>query len=80
MITSIKEIKARGGIVIAVATEGDQEIADLADTVLPVPKTDKLMAPVLHTIVLQLLSYYCARQLGCPIDRPRNQAKSVTVP
>ena len=80
MITSIKEIKARGSTVIAIADRGDGEVAEFADMVLPVPKTDPLLAPVLHNVVLQLMSYYCARKLGCPIDRPRNLAKSVTVP
>jgi glucosamine--fructose-6-phosphate aminotransferase (isomerizing) len=80
VITSIREIKARGSMVVAIADQDDDEIGEFADIVLGVPKIDLTMAPVLHTVVLQLLSYYCARERNCPIDRPRNLAKSVTVP
>jgi glucosamine--fructose-6-phosphate aminotransferase (isomerizing) len=80
VITSIKEIKARGSMVIAIADQDDREIGHFADIVLTVPKIDCTMAPLLHTIVLQLLSYYCARERRCPLDRPSNLAKSVTVP
>jgi glucosamine--fructose-6-phosphate aminotransferase (isomerizing) len=80
VITSIREIKARGSMVVAIADQDDHEIGQFADIVLTVPKIDSTMAPVLHTVVLQLLSYYCARERRCPIDRPRNLAKSVTVP
>jgi glucosamine--fructose-6-phosphate aminotransferase (isomerizing) len=80
MLTCIKEIKARGSTVIAIAGQEDEEIGEFADLVLPVPRADVTMSPVLHTVVLQLLSYYCARERGLPIDRPRNLAKSVTVP
>jgi glutamine---fructose-6-phosphate transaminase (isomerizing) len=80
MITCIKEIKARGSTVIAIAGQDDREVGEFVDLVLPTPRADLSMAPVLHTVVLQLLSYYCAWERGCPIDRPRNLAKSVTVP
>jgi glucosamine--fructose-6-phosphate aminotransferase (isomerizing) len=80
VITSIREIKARGSMVVAIADQDDDEIGEFADIVLGVPKIDLTMAPVLHTVVLQLLSYYCAKERNCPIDRPRNLAKSVTVP
>jgi glucosamine--fructose-6-phosphate aminotransferase (isomerizing) len=80
VITSIKEIKARGSTVLAIADQDDEEIGEFADIVLNIPKSDLAISPVLHTVVLQLLSYYCARERGCPIDRPRNLAKSVTVP
>jgi glucosamine--fructose-6-phosphate aminotransferase (isomerizing) len=80
VITAIREIKARGPQVVALADREDTEISAFADTVLPLPKVDPLLAPVLQTVVLQLLSYYAARERGCPIDRPRNLAKSVTVP
>jgi glucosamine--fructose-6-phosphate aminotransferase (isomerizing) len=80
VITCIKEIKARGSMVIAIADQDDTEIQEFVDMVLPVPKTDPLLAPVLHTVILQLLSYFTAQERGCPIDRPRNLAKSVTVP
>jgi glucosamine--fructose-6-phosphate aminotransferase (isomerizing) len=66
--------------VVAIAQQEDKEIGEFVDIVLSTPKIDWLMSPVLHTVVLQLLSYYCARERGCPIDRPRNLAKSVTVP
>ena len=80
VITCIKETRARGSMVIAIADQDDTEIGQYADRVVPVPKVDPLMAPVLHTVVLQLMSYYCALERGCAIDRPRNLAKSVTVP
>lgn len=80
MLTAIKEIKARGPQVIAVADRDDAETAAFADVVIPIPRSDVFMAPVLQTVVLQLMSYYTARERGCPIDRPRNLAKSVTVP
>ena len=80
VLTCIREIKARGCRVIAIAQQDDLEIGGFVDRVLTTPKLDVLLSPVLHTVVLQLLSYYCARERGCPIDRPRNLAKSVTVP
>ena len=55
-------------------------MAEFADFVLRIPNIDPLMSPVLKTVMVQLLSYYCALERGCPIDRPRNLAKSVTVP
>jgi glucosamine--fructose-6-phosphate aminotransferase (isomerizing) len=79
VLTSIKEIKARKSPVLAVATEGDEAIEGLADTVISVPQVDPLFSPIVNTVVLQLLAYYAARQRGCPIDFPRNLAKSVTV-
>lgn len=79
MLTNIKEIKARGSPVIAVAEEGDEAIKELADAVITVPHVDSIFSPVVNTVVLQLLAYYTARELGCPIDFPRNLAKSVTV-
>ena len=80
VITSIKEIKARGSVVFAIADQDDEEIQEFVDVALAIPQTDPLLAPILQTVVLQLMSYYCAEQRGCPIDRPRNLAKSVTVP
>jgi len=76
---NIEEIKARGGIVITIATEGDQEIKKLSDTVLYVPKTSGLAYPFLTVIPLQLLAYHIARLRECDIDQPKNLAKSVTV-
>ncbi len=80
MLTTIREIKTRGSPVIAIAARDDAEVAEFADTVLRVPNVDPSLAPVLHTVVVQLLSYYLGLERGCPIDRPRNLAKSVTVP
>jgi glucosamine--fructose-6-phosphate aminotransferase (isomerizing) len=65
--------------VIAVATEGDRQIADLADHVLYVPRTPELLAPVVVSVPLQLLAYHIAKIRGCDVDQPRNLAKSVTV-
>ena len=78
-MTGIKEIKARQSPVLALVTEGDENIGALADWVITVPEVDPLFSPVVNTVVLQLLAYYIARQRGCPIDFPRNLAKSVTV-
>ncbi len=79
MLTNIKEVKARGSPVIALVEEGDDVVAEVADSVISVPKVDPLFSPVVNTVVLQLLAYYAARERGCPIDFPRNLAKSVTV-
>jgi glutamine---fructose-6-phosphate transaminase (isomerizing) len=79
VLSNIQEIKARGADVIAVATEGDTEIARLADHVLYVPRAPELLSPVLVSVPLQLLAYHMAKLRGCDVDRPRNLAKSVTV-
>ncbi len=79
MITSIKEIKARRAPVIAVTDDRDANIEALADIVLHAPHVDPLMSPIVNTVVLQLIAYYAAANRGCPIDNPRNLAKSVTV-
>ena len=79
MLTSIKEVKARGSPVLALVEEGDEAVAEVADSVIAVPKVDPLLSPVVNTVVLQLLAYYAAKERGCPIDFPRNLAKSVTV-
>jgi len=78
-LSNIQEVKARGGQVIAVAYDGDTEITKHADTVLRIPETDDMLAPVLAIIPLQLLAYHVARVRGNDIDQPRNLAKSVTV-
>jgi len=65
--------------VIALAEEGDKDIDQLADSVLTIPKVEAIFSPVVNTVALQLLAYYTARHRGCPIDTPRNLAKSVTV-
>ncbi|MFH0914510.1 MAG: glutamine--fructose-6-phosphate transaminase (isomerizing) [Chloroflexota bacterium] len=79
MLTSIREVKARGSPVLAVAQEGDETIRQLADWVINVPAVETLFSPVVNTVVLQLLAYYIAKERDCPIDFPRNLAKSVTV-
>jgi glucosamine--fructose-6-phosphate aminotransferase (isomerizing) len=79
ILSNIEEVRARGGRVIAVATEGDQEICRHAERVLYVPETLDLLTPLLTVVPLQLLAYYTAVARGCDVDRPRNLAKSVTV-
>jgi glucosamine--fructose-6-phosphate aminotransferase (isomerizing) len=79
MLSNIQEVKARGAKVIAVATEGDQEIGKYADHVLFVPHTPELLAPVVVSVPLQLLAYHVGKARGCDVDQPRNLAKSVTV-
>jgi len=79
MLVNIKEVKARGSPVIALADEGDEVIGELVDLVITVPQVDPVFSPMVNTVVLQLLAYYTAKYRGCPIDFPRNLAKSVTV-
>jgi len=79
VLTNIKEVKARRSPLIALAEEGDEAIRELADCVLTIPRVDAIFSPVVNAVVLQLLAYYTARERGCPIDFPRNLAKSVTV-
>ncbi|HEX7434353.1 MAG TPA: glutamine--fructose-6-phosphate transaminase (isomerizing) [Anaerolineaceae bacterium] len=79
MISQIEQAKARGGIVVAVATEGDERVASLADYVLWVPPSPWLLSPVVTVIPLQLLAYHIASLRGLDVDQPRNLAKSVTV-
>ena len=78
-MSNIKEVKARSGRVIAIATEGDGEIGDEVDRVLFVPPAPELLAPILEVVPLQLLAYHIALRRGCDVDQPRNLAKSVTV-
>lgn len=79
MISQIEQAKARGGMVIAIATEGDTFIASRADEVIYVPQTPPLLSPVVSVIPLQLLAYHIALLRGADVDQPRNLAKSVTV-
>jgi glucosamine--fructose-6-phosphate aminotransferase (isomerizing) len=72
-------VKARKGIVIALVSEGDTTIRNMADHVLEIPVTDEALTPLLAVVPLQLLSYYIAVLRGCNVDQPRNLAKSVTV-
>ncbi|HEX4022318.1 MAG TPA: glutamine--fructose-6-phosphate transaminase (isomerizing) [Acidobacteriaceae bacterium] len=78
-LSNIQEVTARSGKVIAVATEGDNEIAQLVDHVMYVPHAPELLSPVLEVVPLQLLAYHIAVRRGCDVDQPRNLAKSVTV-
>ncbi|HMD21446.1 MAG TPA: SIS domain-containing protein, partial [Alloacidobacterium sp.] len=78
-LSNIQEVTARSGKVIAVAVEGDNEIKQLVDHVLYVPRTSELLLSVLDVIPLQLLAYHIAVRRGCDVDQPRNLAKSVTV-
>lgn len=78
-VSNIQELKARGGPVIAIATEGDEAIRQIADDVFYIPKTLEMLTPILSVIPLHLLAYYVAVKRGLNVDRPRNLAKSVTV-
>jgi len=78
-VTTIKEIKARHSPVIALVSEDDEVMTGLADMVITVPRIDPLFSPVVNSVALQLLAYFVAKERGCPIDFPRNLAKSVTV-
>ncbi len=79
IVSNVQQVKARGGSVIAVVTEGDTEIAKLADHVLEIPAVSESLSPIIASIPLQLLSYYIAINKGKDVDMPRNLAKSVTV-
>jgi len=79
VLSNIKEVKARGASVIAVAVEGDTEIEKEVDRVIYIPSTHNMLAPILMVIPLQLYAYYVAVAKGCDVDKPRNLAKSVTV-
>ncbi|MEK7087141.1 MAG: isomerizing glutamine--fructose-6-phosphate transaminase, partial [Patescibacteria group bacterium] len=79
MVSNIQEVEARGGPVIALATEGNKEIAKIADDVVYIPKAPELLTPLLSVIPLQLFAYYMAVLRGHDPDKPRNLAKSVTV-
>ncbi|MBU1165003.1 glutamine--fructose-6-phosphate transaminase (isomerizing) [Patescibacteria group bacterium] len=79
IMSNMQEVKARKGKIIAVANEGDKEIAKIADDVIYIPKTIDLLNPILTVIPLQLLAYHIAQRKCCDVDKPRNLAKSVTV-
>ncbi|WCL49306.1 glutamine--fructose-6-phosphate transaminase (isomerizing) [Leptospira sp. GIMC2001] len=79
IISNIQEVKARKGKVIAIVTEGEKDIHNMAEYVVEIPKTEDCLQPLLSVIPLQLLSYYVAIHRGCNVDQPRNLAKSVTV-
>ncbi|HTN25906.1 MAG TPA: glutamine--fructose-6-phosphate transaminase (isomerizing), partial [Solirubrobacteraceae bacterium] len=79
MISNIQEVRARGAHVIAIATEGDDRLDDIAEEVLAIPRTDWMLQALLAVIPLQLFAYYVARKRGLNVDQPRNLAKTVTV-
>jgi glucosamine--fructose-6-phosphate aminotransferase (isomerizing) len=79
MISQIEQVKARSGLVLAVAHEGDEHMAQKADFVMPIPITHELLTPVLAVIPLQIFAYEMAVRRGADVDQPRNLAKSVTV-
>jgi glucosamine--fructose-6-phosphate aminotransferase (isomerizing) len=79
VISNIEEVRARGGQVIAVATEGDTSIKRFSDHVIYVPDAAECLQPLLSVVPLQLLAYHAAVARGCNVDKPRNLAKSVTV-
>jgi glutamine---fructose-6-phosphate transaminase (isomerizing) len=79
VVSNVQEVRARGAHAIAVVTEGDQVVSQVADELIEVPRTDWMLAPLLAVIPLQLLAYHIARRRGLNIDQPRNLAKTVTV-
>ncbi|HTU44005.1 MAG TPA: glutamine--fructose-6-phosphate transaminase (isomerizing) [Bryobacteraceae bacterium] len=78
-LSNIQEVKARSGVVVAIACQGDEEVAKMADHLITIPVTRELLLPLLEMIPLQLLAYHIAVRRGCDVDQPRNLAKSVTV-
>ena len=79
MVSNVKEVKARGAIVLGMTTENNTQIEQVTDDVFYIPQTCDVMLPSLTVIPLQLFAYYVASMKGCDIDKPRNLAKSVTV-
>jgi glucosamine--fructose-6-phosphate aminotransferase (isomerizing) len=79
VVSNIQEVKARKGKIIAIVTDGDETVKEIADHVIEIPDTDEHLVPILATIPFQLLSYHIAVMRGCNVDQPRNLAKSVTV-
>jgi glucosamine--fructose-6-phosphate aminotransferase (isomerizing) len=79
IVSNIEEVRARGGQVIAIKNDGDDQISRLASAYFTIPETLDMLTPILTIIPLQLFSYYVAVRRGCNVDQPRNLAKSVTV-
>jgi glucosamine--fructose-6-phosphate aminotransferase (isomerizing) len=79
VMSNLEEIKARGGPIIAIACEGDEEVAAKADDVIYMPEVPEYLQPLVAVVPLQLLAYHIALLRGCDVDKPRNLAKSVTV-
>ncbi|MDI6811388.1 MAG: SIS domain-containing protein, partial [archaeon] len=76
---NVKEIKARGAPMTAIAEEGDEEVEKYVDEVIRVPRTSAIFSPIPNTVALHLIAYWTAKERGCEIDKPRNLAKSVKV-
>ncbi|HEX9063358.1 MAG TPA: SIS domain-containing protein, partial [Clostridia bacterium] len=79
MVSNIKEVKARGAVVLVITQEKNAEIEKTADTVITIPDVNPLIAPIVAVTPLQIFAYYMAVAKGCDVDKPRNLAKSVTV-
>ncbi len=79
VVSNIQEVKARKGKIIAIVTEGDKQVKEMADYTIEIPETDEILVPLISVVPLQLLSYHIAVMRGCNVDQPRNLAKSVTV-
>ncbi|MFL5764434.1 MAG: glutamine--fructose-6-phosphate transaminase (isomerizing) [Bacteroidia bacterium] len=79
VVSNIQEVKARKGKIIAIVTEGDVHVKEMADYSIEIPETDEILVPLVSVVPLQLLSYHIAVMRGCNVDQPRNLAKSVTV-
>jgi glucosamine--fructose-6-phosphate aminotransferase (isomerizing) len=79
VVSNMQEVRARGAHVVAIATEGNRDIGEHAESVLRIPQTDWMLQPLLAVIPLQLLAYRIARRRGLNVDQPRNLAKTVTV-
>ena len=79
IISNMQEVKSRNGRILAVVTEGDEQVRKIADSVLEIPQTLNALVPLLSVLPLQILAYYVAVDKGLDVDMPRNLAKSVTV-
>ena len=79
VVSNIQEVKARKGVIIAIVTEGDKQVKEMADYTIEIPETEEVFSPLVASIPLQLLSYHIAVMRDCNVDQPRNLAKSVTV-
>lgn len=79
VVSNIQEVKARKGKIIAIVTEGDKQVKEMADYTIEIPETDEILVPLIAAVPLQLLSYHIAVMRNCNVDQPRNLAKSVTV-
>ena len=79
VVSNIQEVKARKGKIVAIVTDGDEQVKAIADDIIEIPETNEHLVPLIATIPLQILSYYIAVMRGCNVDQPRNLAKSVTV-